>query len=445
MEQKRQIWNDGVGALQWLVFLLANSVTLPIVIGQIYHLPANEVIGLMQRTFLVAGAGSFLQGVFGHRLPIPDGPAGTWLGVFAILGAEIAKQSAGAGGAYSTLQTLETGMLAAGIILILFVVTGLTGWMIKLFTPLVTGVYLLLLGLQLGGVFLQGMLGLSGDAPHLDAVTSIVSFGVFIVILVLSVKGTGWLKNYAVFIGIVLGCIAYYALGKSTELSADAGVGLPALFAWGAPKWDGGMAISAVIIAFILMSNTIASIAAMKQVLNERKDGGEAAAQRREADRSGVVGGVVQLLSGAFSTVGTVPLSSSVGFVRMTGQKKMGPYLSACILLAGVAFVPLLIRLLALLPSPVAYASVMASFVNLVGVGLQSITRNPLDQRRTSILGITLLIGSGAMILPASVFETMPSVFRYVLGNGLILGTMIAVILEQVWRDRQQADEEQGA
>lgn len=439
-EKNRQGWNEGIGALQWLVFLLANSVTLPIVIGQIYHLPSDEVISLMQRTFLVAGLGSFLQGWLGHRLPVPDGPAGTWLGVFAILGAEVAKQSSGSEGAYSTLQILETGMITAGLVLLLFVVTGLTGRMIALFTPLVTGSYLLLLGLQLGGVFLQGMLGLSAEHPHLDAVTAIVSIDVFILILFLSIKGKGWIKHYAVFIGIVLGCILYYALGKGSGFDADAEVGMPQMFAWGAPRWDTGIVISSVIIALILVSNTIASIAAMKQVLPDATEGeGAQSTERQAVSRSGAVGGVIQLLSALFSTVGTVPLSSAVGFVRMTGQTKMRPFLIACIMLAGVAFVPFLIRLLALLPSPVAYASVMASFVNLVGVGLQSIAKDTLDQRRTSILGITLLIGSGSMILPSAVFETMPSVFRYVFGNGLILGTIIAILLEQIWKEKQKA------
>lgn len=437
-KQERQHlgWNEGIGALQWLVFLLANAVTLPIVIGQIYHLPSDEVVSLMQRTFLVAGLGSFLQGWLGHRLPVPDGPAGTWLGVFAILGAEVAKQSGG--GAYHTLQVLETGMITAGVMLLLFVATGLTARMMSLFTPLVTGSYLLLLGLQLGGVFLQGMLGLSADQPHVDAVTAIVSIDVFVLILFLSIKGRGWVKNYAVFIGIILGCILYYALGKGSGMGTDASIGMPQLFAWGAPRWDTGIVISSAIIALILVSNTIASIAAMKQVMPDSL-GGEEEPDPKAVSRSGAVGGVIQLLSALFSTVGTVPLSSAVGFVRMTGQTKLRPFLIACILMAGVAFVPILIRLMALLPSPVAYASVMASFVNLVGVGLQSIAKDTLDQRRTYILGITLLIGSGSMILPASVFETMPSVFRYVFGNGLILGTIIAIVMEQIWKEKRKA------
>ena len=68
--------NHGIGALQWLVFLLANAVALPIVIGQVFHLSDPEITGLMQRTFFIVGASSFLQGWIGHKLPIVDGPAG---------------------------------------------------------------------------------------------------------------------------------------------------------------------------------------------------------------------------------------------------------------------------------------------------------------------------------------------------------------------------------
>ncbi|WP_239618397.1 purine/pyrimidine permease [Cohnella mopanensis] len=431
----RQGWKDGVGALQWFVFLLANSVTLPIVVGQIYQLSPDEVIGLMQRIFLVAGVASFLQGCIGHKFPIPDGPAGTWLGVFAIMGVEVVHQN---GDVFSTLRVLEMGMLTAGVMLLVSVMIGLTKWMLTLFTPLVTGSYLLLLGMQLGGVFLQGMLGVSGDHPQLDVLTTTISFGVFTLILVLSVKGKGWIKSYAVMIGILAGCLAYYGLGQGAKVDAEATVGLPEIFAWGLPKWDTGIMISSIVIALILTSNTIASIAAIKQVVQKQEES-SAEESNRVISRSGAVGGFVQILSAVFSSVGTVPLSSAVGFVRMTGQTRIRPFLIASLLLAGIAFVPVLIRLLMLLPSPIAYSSIMASFVSLIGVGLQGITKESLDSRRIMIIGITILVGSGAMFLPASVFEAMPSVVKYVFGNGLILGTLVAILLELSWKAQKKA------
>jgi hypothetical protein len=54
-------FRDGISTAQWLIFLLANSLSLPIVVGQLYHLSSTEVAGLLQRTLLVAGLTSFCR------------------------------------------------------------------------------------------------------------------------------------------------------------------------------------------------------------------------------------------------------------------------------------------------------------------------------------------------------------------------------------------------
>lgn len=69
MNMNKQGLNHGIGALQWLVFLLANAVALPIVIGQVFHLPDPDIAGLMQRTFFIVGISSFLQGWLGPPVP----------------------------------------------------------------------------------------------------------------------------------------------------------------------------------------------------------------------------------------------------------------------------------------------------------------------------------------------------------------------------------------
>lgn len=71
--------------IQWFVFMLANAVALPIVIGSIYQLDYIETAGLIQRTFFTVGIASMLQGLFGHRLPIMEIPAGIWVSVFTVM------------------------------------------------------------------------------------------------------------------------------------------------------------------------------------------------------------------------------------------------------------------------------------------------------------------------------------------------------------------------
>lgn len=428
MSHRNQSVNDSIGALQWLVFLLANAVALPIVIGQIYHLSPQETAELMQRTFFVVGVSSFLQGWLGHRMPIIDGPAGTWLAVFIILGATVAQT----GDAYSTLQLLEGGMIAAGVLMVALGAMGVIRRILPLFTPLVTGAYLLLLAMQLSGTFLRGIVATGDEVPRMDWGSAAVGFTVFIIIIVLSVRGRGWLQSYAMLIGIIPGCALYYLIGhgqQSSFAAADSWISLPGLFVWGAPQWDAGMIISAIPVTLILLSNAVASVSAMKQV----KDG-TLEPTANQMRRSTIAGGVSQLLSASFSTVGMVPISGSAGFVGMTGQRRRRPFLLACVLLAVLSLSPILIRVLTMLPGVVAYAAIMATFVQMVGIGVQTLVRDPLDRRRLMILGIGMMIGVGSMFLPSSIFETLPSAVRYIVGNGMLLGTMIIMILDRLWK-----------
>ena len=260
--------DTGIGSLQWFIFLLANSLTIPIIVGQVFQLSPVEISGLMQRTFLVVGVSSLLSGWLGHRLPIPDGPAGIWLGVFVLMGQMAVAQGLDKTG---SLQLLEGAMLLTGVFLI---IVGLTGWMnklLKLFTPLVNGVYLTILGFQLSGMFLKGMIGVSDTSTKIQPGIVIISFVIFILVLALSVWGKGWLKSYAVLIGMVVGSIAFIIVNGSQPMPKTSSIiSLPDVFAWGIPKLDAGMFVSSIMVAFVLISSIIASVAAMLQVFGDK-------------------------------------------------------------------------------------------------------------------------------------------------------------------------------
>ncbi len=414
-----------MGSLQWFVFLLSSSLAIPIVIGQTFQLSAQETAELMQRTFFVVGIASFLQGWLGHRLPIADGPAGVWLGIFVILGGTVGLDSG------AMLQSLEGSMLIAGLVLFLMGITGLIRRMMTLFTPLVTGVYLLLLVFQLSGVFLEGMIGLGADG--LDSVSALLSFGVLILIIFISVKGKGSLKDYSVLLGILVGWTAFAWAGRLPESPQSEGwIRLPELFAWGVPRLEGGMVITGLLIAFVLMSNLVATVAAGEQVIGRRPE--EA---RRALDQGGIWNGVANGLAALFSTVGTIPLSSSAGFVRLTGLKKLRPFLIGCLVMVGVSLFPPLMSFLAGLPEPVADAALLASFLQIVSIAVGNITREPLDDRRNTILGISLMIGVGIMFVPSTAFASLPSVLQFTLGNGLLTGTFLAILMERLWRGKK--------
>lgn len=424
-----------MASMQWFMFLMAGTLAFPIIIGHIYHLPAEEISGLMQRTFLVVGLSSVLGGLLGHRMPIVDGPAGIWVGVFVLMGQMAALNGQNA---LVNLQLLEGAMLLAG--LILFVI-GVAGWMKKLlriFTPLVNGVYLIILTFQLSGVTLKGMVGVSETEVQMELGNVGLSFFVFILVIALSIWGKNWMKSYAVLIGMLVGWVLYVFInGESNMPKISEVAAIPQLFAWGFPKLDAGTIFSAIIVACVLVSSVIVTVSSMQQVLKEQERGKERVIQRQgHLERAGLISGIANMLSGAFSTIATVPFSVSVGFVRTTGQTKMGPFFIACLLFIAVSFFPFLYTYLSTLPEPVANAAMLALFSQMVGIGIRSVMKEELDQRRLTILSLSLTLGVGVMFLPTDVFTGLPTVAQYIFSNGILVGILTALVLEQVWRKK---------
>src|SRR5690554_2046223 len=126
-----------ISSLQWLAFMLASSIVAPIAIADLYGLSVEETAGFVQRTIFILGVSGLLQGLFGHRLPINEGPAGIWWGVFAIYAGLSSTLFASSS---ETLQGLQGAMISSGVVFFILSVTGLTEKLTRLFTPVILGV-----------------------------------------------------------------------------------------------------------------------------------------------------------------------------------------------------------------------------------------------------------------------------------------------------------------
>ncbi|GGG63675.1 xanthine permease [Paenibacillus radicis (ex Gao et al. 2016)] len=426
----RHLMNNSLSTLQWFIFMITSSIALPIVIGSAFHLSAGEVEGLVQRTLFIVGLSSFLQGWIGHRMPLMDGPAGSWVSVF-VLFADVAVRHGQQPS--QSLQLLEGGLLVAGVLLILLGATGAIYKILPLFTPLVTGSFLLLLVVQLSGVFLKGMLGIHGETDIPNYGASLIAFGIFGLVVWLSSKGKGWSKTYAILIGIAGGWIIFALIGKA-PFALSAGdtpfVKLPEVFAWGPPEFNAGIVTTAVLFTITLVSNTIAAVTAVSEQLPEaNKD-----IMKRRMNRASLIGGVSHMLTASASTVGVVPLPVSAGFIRMTGQRSRGPFLAACLLLVGIGTLPVVLRMLSQVPGQVASAVLLASFVQLAGISFASLSKETNNQRGLTILGVAMLVGIGIMFLPPNALAGLPPTLQDVVGNGLLVGTLIVIALERLWK-----------
>ncbi|NHI00007.1 purine/pyrimidine permease [Oceanimonas sp. MB9] len=415
----------GLSVTQWFVFLLANALALPIVLGQAFDLDSNEVAGLVQRTLLVVGLSSGLQAWLGHRYPIADGPAGSWAIVFVVMayiGREQGLDSV------DTLRLLSGGVLVAGLIMLLLGLVRQVHRLLFLFTPLVTGCFILLLVIQLAGVFVRGMVT-DPRTGTMSLPVLLIGLLVFLGVLLCSFSRHNLLRTYAVLVGIVLGWMAFWLFGLSPATPAEGtGLALPALFAWGLPRLDAGMLVVAVLFSLLLFSNQIAAVTAVSAVVRERQRDDNAV-----INRSSWVSGISHGLTGSFATVAVVPLPVTAGFIQLSGEDRRGPFLLACGLLALVSLFPGAVSVLSLLPAPVANAALLATFIKLVSLAFQLITKSGMDNRASTIVGVALLLGVGCMFLPPGLYRHFPSMAQYLLGNGLLTGTLLALAMEQLW------------
>jgi xanthine/uracil permease len=422
-----------LSAIQWMAFIIAGSIVAPIAIADLFQLSPEETTGLVQRTMFVLGVSSLLQALMGHRMPINEGPAGLWWGVFAIYAG---LSSTLFSTRLETLQALEGAMIISGIVFFLLSFFKLIEKLAQLFTPVVSGIYLLLLIIQLSGSFLNGMMGLDSSQNQIDLSVTFFSAALVGLTFYLSRHRIKWVSQYSILISLAGGWIFYslFNLGVAMKHYKGPSFAPPEFFAFGTPVFDSGLMVTSVFITFLLITNMLASIRVTGQVLKDK--GIENGELKYRA--AGFTAGINQVLGGIFSAIGSVPISGAAGFIATTGITKLLPFILSSLLIIGASLIPGAMSFFASLPAPVGYSVTFVIFANMLGIAFSEFDREPDKNRTRLVIGVSLLAGVGAMFVPGEAFKEVPPALVSILNNGLILGTIMAVMIDQLTLGRQK-------
>jgi xanthine/uracil permease len=421
-----------LGALQWVGFVVAANAMVPLVLGDAFGFAPAQVGALTQRALFLIGLASLLQLWQGHRLPLSEGVSYVWLGVFVTLaGVERAAGHA----PQLLLPAVEGGLIFAGLLLVALAASGLAGPLQRLFTPTVVATYLMLLPIQFSGPFLRSMLGASAAAGQLDLRIAGVSLLAVVATLAFSFLGRGWVRSVSSLLGLAVGATAWVLAGLPLGAGLSGGAGTAAallppprwgfLFAWGVPRLEAGVAVTSALTGFLLLSNVVASLSAAEQVTG-------APATGRSFRRATILNGLGSVLAGAFSGVGLIPVATSAGFISLTGLAARLPFLLSCLLLIGVSFWAPVARLVTLLPLPLAYAVTFAAFNEMFGLGVLRLRQASLTRGNLATLSVSIFIGTGLMFLPPATLAGLHPVLRSLLGNGLLTGALLSLLLEHL-------------
>ncbi|MBB4827113.1 xanthine/uracil permease [Sporosarcina luteola] len=422
------------GGLQWAVFLIASSIAAPIAIGHVFGMDTAETALFIQRTMFVLGLACIVQATIGHRMPINEGPAGLWWGIFVVYAGMV-------GVLYSSkedaLQALQSGMIYSGVLFILLAVFGLVGKMKKLFTPAVTFTYLMLLILQLSGTFIKGMMGIQNAGDAIDIRIVFGSVVIVILMFIMMNHKVAWISRYSVLLAILIGWTLFLVIGKAPSIASVTGkwIDFPEILVYGKPIWDSGMVVTAFFITLLLIANMMASIRVMENLLKqsfsmETKD---------RVKQGSIASGINHLLAGVFSAIGPVPISGSAGFVGATRMASLKPFVIGSVIVVVMTIFPAVMSTFAALPAPVAYAVTFAIFSKMVEMAFHELAADKQQQQAYKIVAIGLMVGVGLMFVPSDSFVELPGLIAAILSNGLITGTIAAVAIEQflLWRQRK--------
>ncbi len=404
---------------QHVLAMFGATITVPLVVGNAIGLEQHEIALLIQVVLLAMGIATILQTTIGSRYPIVQGSSFAFIpGLISI-------------GGSSGLAAVEGALIAGGIVEALFGGLGIVGRLRKLFTPVVTGVTIMLIGFSLAHVAVKYALNFFADSTAASAPTAfVIALITFAVTVAVALKSKGALKAMPVIVGAVVGYIVSIPLGMTdfTLVSELPVFNIPTPFPWGLPVFE----VSAIVILlFAYMVSIIESVGDYHAISAIS----EAPITRKHINRGIMSEGVACTIAGIFGACGTTSYSENIGLVALTKVASRQVVQVGAVILIALSLFPKFSGVLASIPQPVLGGLTVALYGMISVTGLRLIKENvELNDRNMLIIASSLIVGLGAPQLPAEFLEHFPRIVASILESGMAVGAITAIILDQVLR-----------
>ena len=413
---------------------MTGMLVFPGILGRSFQMSPAETAYLYGMTFLTCGIITLLQSVVLLRLPIVQGP---YAGTFAALLA-IGHLPGGVGTAFASMAVAALFWCVLSIPLRRFSAVGFLARYIS--APIISGTILLLIMMQVANVTMASWLGAptSPGFPNVNAFAGLVAVGVVIAVLV---SGGTYVRRGAILVGLVVGTVVY-ALFEAVPLTAVASapwLALPRLFPFGF-----GVDAEFVAIFFIaLMPSMIGSMALYHAVaawgpekLTAVRTSQGILAMATGAVFAGVVGGV-----------STIAYPDNIGVLRATRVGSRYVTAAAGGLLIVLGSVVKFDMLLVAIPLPVLSAVATLMFGIVFMHGIHMLAQVDWDDTNLIVAGLPFFLSVGGLFLPPDTLAHLPLAARIILGQPLILGSVLLILLHvalNLARGRSSAGEMTG-
>jgi uric acid transporter len=405
---------------QHVLVMYAGAIAVPLIIGHALKLAPPQVALLINADLFACGIVSFIQSFgagrwFGIRLPVMMGVT------FAAVGPMIAM----AGDPHVGILGIFGSVMAAGVFTIL--VAPAIGYFLPLFPPVVTGSIILMIGISLMRIGVNWAAG--APVPTIPGYGSPFNLGMaaFVLILVLLFTrfGTGFMRNIAVLIGIIIGCILAWGLGHMSFATVNAAPWFSLIypFQFGVPKFEVVPIITMCIVMIVVMIESAGMFLALGEMTGKTIEPADMIRGLR-------TDGLGTLIGGIFNTFPYTSFSQNVGLVGVTGIKSRFVCVAGGIILIAMGLVPKLGALVAAVPLFVLGGAGIVMFGMVAATGIRILSGVDYQSSRNNLYVVAISIGFGMIPLVApTFFSKLPSELGPLLNSGILLTAISAVVL----------------
>jgi len=201
---------------------------------------------------------------------------------------------------------------------------------------------------------------------------------------------------------------------------------LPAIAPYGGFAWPSTAGLITVIIYHLIaavytMSITLALCSMLQIEGSERRVRGAVAAD-----------GIGSAIAALFGGVPLISYDQNVGAISLTGVGSRFVVATAGVILVLMALLPKVGAIIAIIP-PFALGGMLIFMFGMIGaVGIAILADNLRGQRDLLLFAASVGLSTAVNFAPPAVFDVVPGSLRILAADGIVIGTVVAVLLNLV-------------
>jgi len=424
LDDKPPVSHCITAAIQHVMACFIGIITPTLIIGNVLDLQA-EIPYLVSMALMVSGISTFIQvkkiGPIGSGLIAVQCTSFTFISALLAAGFMVKNQ----GGSNDDILALMFGICFWGA-LVEIILSRFIDKIKSVITPLTTGIVITTIGITLIKVGMTDLAGGFGNADFASVDNLILGTSVLFIVIAFNASRIPMLRLSAIFIGMLVGSVLAWWQGlidfdNMVELPL---VSLPIPFKYGIDfQWD--VFIPIALIYFLSAIETAGDLTANSLFCRQPISG----PIYLKRIKGGILAdGINSILAAMFNNFPNTTFGQNNAVIQLTGvaSRHVAFYIAAFLVVLGLF--PVIGAFIQLMPKAVLGGATLVMFATIAVAGLNILTSEPIDRRKSLIIATSLGLGLGVMMVP-EILSNLPTLAKNILSSSVTVAGFSAIFL----------------